>query len=1394
MPVRKSVRRRRGATTVEYALLLAMAVTALTALAYTGYALSDVFSRADRDLAVGTGTLAGFDLAPGGWSGDDTVTLPLTVTLSRATADEGPAHVRLTTADGTAHAGTDYIALDLVLDFDGNAQQSRTVALTANRGSLYGAAGLTLQVALSDPQNAVLAGSGTVTLTIPGRDAPPAVSFASGENIALTEGGDPVAATVILDRAAASTVTVPFTLEPGTADLLDVLTDPDNPGTLSFAPGSTSAELRLTAPHDGSREPEETAVLRLGTPEGGTAGATVQRTVRIADDGVPPVLTLNGAPDAPLQEGGASILLGLRLSGTSTDDASAVLRVLNADDSPSDDVTVILGGTTLAPGSRVTLPAGQTESDLTVSADSDGVFEGEETVRLQLSDPQGASLGSPAELPIRIADTENAPELGFDPAAIAVTEGEDAVLTVALSHPAAQAIAVPYTLAGSGATPADPASDMPGTAASGTLTIPAGAASAQLTLPTAADAVYEGDETLTVTLGAPSLGTLTGAGALITLHDSLDVPVLAFAADAATSLGEDAGQTAWAVRLDHASTATVTASWTLSAGSGGTGATVPGDIGPAGGTLTFAPGATEAGIALTPIADGISEGDETAVLALSAPQNASLGGSGSLTLTLVDADALPIAGFDTDTPSGSIDEAAGSIQFTVTLDRAASRDISVPYSLGGTAASGDYTAVPNGAVAIAAGSRAGTLTLTAVPNTVDAPDKTVVLTLGTPSGGLATRTSDTTAQSRTVTIRDDDVDAFDFADAPVGTYGASYTSNTITIAGSPSPVAVSADWASGSGTVMFRKNSDVPASDVSVKTGDTLAVVAPYPAAFSGSASLRVTVGGRTDSMALTTGPARSCLQHRQMAGQTSNGTYSIDPDGNGAIQVQCDMTTQGGGWTVFQSRSSGGTGFQVGWAAYKAGFGTPGSDHWLGNDTLARLTASGSWRLRVDLSYGGQTAYEEYPTFSIGNEAAGYALHLGSPAVGNAGDGFLSAGADGKGFVTLDRDNASACAANYRGGWWYNQCHWSNLNGEWGNETNYARGLSWRPWRGYYRSVASQMKIREASAGGSGAVTSANAPVIAAATLPDAIVGVPYTYQFSASDADGNGIYFSDDTFDLAGPIARVSSSGLLSFTPTTAFDNGSYTLIAADGTGQFATRSFAIRIHAARDCQDYYRANPALPSGTYSIDPNQNGTSFNAYCLMNFDNSGTGWTVIASSFANGPGDFTSKPFNVGWNTAVNSGVGSAGIGGNYFMAMKNYAAVASYSRPMQLRWYAQSGKPADPYQLTERYTGHYLDTTANYTWRGTQSYSLNGTLVYGGQPLTTTDADHDQAGNNCADSFGSFGWYTACHDAHFWSMTNEQYARGGTAVSNGYSNYGPDASGSYNTWYHLIILVAPI
>ncbi|XP_078357566.1 microfibril-associated glycoprotein 4-like [Oculina patagonica] len=212
----------------------------------------------------------------------------------------------------------------------------------------------------------------------------------------------------------------------------------------------------------------------------------------------------------------------------------------------------------------------------------------------------------------------------------------------------------------------------------------------------------------------------------------------------------------------------------------------------------------------------------------------------------------------------------------------------------------------------------------------------------------------------------------------------------------------------------------------------------------------------------------KSCVQHFQ-DGFTSSGMYTINPDGGKPMQVLCDMTTGGGGWTVFQRRWDGSVDFYLGWESYKRGFGDLNGEFWLGNDNLHRLTAADDVMLRVDLEdFDGNITYAEYTTFKVADEGDKYRLLIGGYS-GTAGDSMYENDqlANGMQFTTRDEDNdqhRKNCAVSFKGGWWYRACHNANLNGLYhgGPYESYADGVCWKAFRGLQYSLKhTEMKLR---------------------------------------------------------------------------------------------------------------------------------------------------------------------------------------------------------------------------------------------------------------------------------------------------------------------------------------------
>ncbi|KAM7440460.1 hypothetical protein ABFA07_010398 [Porites harrisoni] len=201
-------------------------------------------------------------------------------------------------------------------------------------------------------------------------------------------------------------------------------------------------------------------------------------------------------------------------------------------------------------------------------------------------------------------------------------------------------------------------------------------------------------------------------------------------------------------------------------------------------------------------------------------------------------------------------------------------------------------------------------------------------------------------------------------------------------------------------------------------------------------------------------------------AGFQSSGVYSINPDRRTEFKVYCDLETDNGGWIVFQRRQDASVSFHRTWDDYKRGFGDLKGNFWLGNDKIHRITSANRMILHIDLQdWNGVKVFARYENFKIGDEKSMYTL-TASGYNGTSGDSLSYH--NNMMFSTTDIDNdkweSGSCSNDLTGGWWFNDCHMSNLNGQYLGNTKAYNGVGWARFKHNLSLKFVEMKMRALS------------------------------------------------------------------------------------------------------------------------------------------------------------------------------------------------------------------------------------------------------------------------------------------------------------------------------------------
>ena len=310
-------------------------------------------------------------------------------------------------------------------------------------------------------------------------------------------------------------------------------------------------------------------------------------------------------------------------------------------------VTIVVEANDVAPNGSDVISITQPSNGVAVLNADDTVtytpnpdFVGTDTLTYTISSPEGIAIDSAVvTIVIDAAPPAPAPEPEPEPAPtpvpeppveiriddVTVTEGEIAVQTVSLSRASEEDITLNFTTFDGTAT----VDGGDYNADAGVLLIPAGTTEVTISTQTNVDAIVEGSENYLVELSDASDGVIVDDTGVVTI---VDTPVITIN-DVTVVEGDTASLV---ISLSTASESPVTVDFESADGTAISGA----DYDPDSGTITFAPGVTEAQVSFSTTDDEAVESTEAFVVNLSNASGAVIGDAQGV-VTILDNDVPP---------------------------------------------------------------------------------------------------------------------------------------------------------------------------------------------------------------------------------------------------------------------------------------------------------------------------------------------------------------------------------------------------------------------------------------------------------------------------------------------------------------------------------------------------------------------------------------------------------------------------------------------------------------------------------------------------------------------------------------------------------------------------------
>ncbi|HEY6806376.1 MAG TPA: Calx-beta domain-containing protein [Pyrinomonadaceae bacterium] len=516
---------------------------------------------------------------------------------------------------------------------------------------------------------------------------------------------------VTLSPASSQTVTVQYATANNTATAgTDFVS---TSGTLTFAPGQTSQPVNVTINGDTQQEPNETFFVNLSSATNASIDDSQGVGTIINDDNLPTI----SISDATATEGNTASFT-VSISNTSSQAVTVNYGTAGNTATSGTDFTATSG--------VATIPIGQLSTVVTVNTTADNTYEPNETFFVNLSSPTNGTI-SDGQGVGTITNDDLEPKISINDAT--VTEGNsgttNAGFTISLSNPSFEMITVNYTTANG---TASSGSDY--VATSGTATFAPGTTTQPLNVTVNGDTSFETNETFNVNLSTPLNSSLLDGQGVGTINNDDTIPSLSISDVTVTEGNSGTVNATFTVSLSTASGVSTVVNYATADGTASAGS----DYVNTSGTLTIDPGQASQTISVPVNGDTMFEPNETFVVNLSGPTNATIAdGQGAGTIT--NDDSQPTISIN-DTSVNEGDTGSTTATLTVSLSNASSQTVSVNYATANdTAVAGVDYVTTTGTLNITPGQTSATINVPVIPDLLNEDSVAFKMNLATPVNG-----------------------------------------------------------------------------------------------------------------------------------------------------------------------------------------------------------------------------------------------------------------------------------------------------------------------------------------------------------------------------------------------------------------------------------------------------------------------------------------------------------------------------------------------------------------------------------------------------------------------------------------------------------------------------------